>query len=347
MVQPSLEYVIGSSLVGFLQLLFHFALLLTYVEMAKVKETYGKATVNALTRRISGKLQPVVGILAPLSAISFAVGNATSLSYLRWISAVVFAMTVSCVFFVLSNRGLSDYAFVIALLTPSIAVAIIPSRGVLDTTLSSTLPMLLNLLLVRRLTHSEIRMMKLPKIKEAISTGLRFRIPGIAVFAVVFDMFLYLGVFIPRYYRLQTTEDVLVTTQAILFCAIYYLISSKSVISATMSFYFYFGFILRCFWNIDPLLILPLFFILSVPLLTMRRVETGSKTPTQEVKLKRKPRKSERRIAHSLLNRFIGRRERVQESKVTVTEDWIRDLSSYRICGNKPNQVLPRSLGTS
>jgi len=178
-----------------IQGVFHIVLVLLYVETKLTQDEYGKQIIEIVTQRINKKLPPVLTVLGLMCAFSFALGQVySSVSYgtvLKWISAFFFAIFVSCALFLFSNNGLGIYAYLIATLGPFMAIVIAPSTSLFSISLTSTLPMTINLIIWRRMFRSEMETMKLHKFREVLSKGLRFRIWGRAL--VITEMLLFFG----------------------------------------------------------------------------------------------------------------------------------------------------------
>jgi len=246
-------------------------ILAIYIDMKHIAIHYGNDAVSKATGRISKSLVVVAGFIGVLCSLSFAVGHAYSIPYLRLLSGFFFAMLVSCMVLVLSVKGLEAYGFLIAILAPLISLAIVPPTSRFILSLTFTLPLTLNLGIYWKMVRDEMRKMKLPSIKHVLEDGLRLRGDWYTWGLTVPLLFCYLSVFIPLYYNLEGIELTEVIVMGMVPVLVYCVMGLfLSPIAATITLFLYFAFGLELSWNIDAFLVFPLFVIIALPVLTMR-----------------------------------------------------------------------------
>jgi hypothetical protein len=212
-------------------------------------------------------------------------GVLCSLTYalnIRWLSAFFFALFVSCAFLALYAKDLGILAYVAVVVSPIVSLTLLPSASMLDLSIYCGVPTAISLLIIDLMVRSEGKTMGLPSFNETMKAGLRLGIYPPAFLSSSLLLFLYLGIFIPEYYGLSGPEWVGIELTVCGWMLIYFLISWKSPLAATIMMYMYFALGLRLFWNIDILLYLLLFVILAPTLVTMRYVRKPLSTlPTR------------------------------------------------------------------
>jgi len=254
-----------------IEVAFYLVILAIYIDMKHIAIHCGNNAISKATSRISKSLVVVAGFIFALCSLSFAVGHAYSILYLRLLSGFFFAMFVSCVVLVLSVKGREAYGYLFAVSAPLISLAIVPPTSRVLISLTFTLPLTLNMAIYWRMVRVEMRKMKLPSIKHVLEDGLRLSGDWYTWGVSVVLLFSYLGAFIPLYYNLEGTKLTIVTITGMVPILVYCLMALlHSPIGATITLFLYFAFGLELFWNIDSFLILPLFVILALPLLTVR-----------------------------------------------------------------------------
>jgi hypothetical protein len=269
--QPSGQDVVGA----LLQTFFFLTLLLVYMDTKIIRDQYGRQTLDDIVHRIGRRVTIAVSVFIGLTGLTLALN-------IRWLSALFFALFVSCAFLAIYARDLGILAYLTAVIFPIVSIAFLPSRSMIDLSLYSVLPAAISLLVIDWIVRDEAKAMKLPSIREALRAGLHLRIYPPAFLLSSLVLLLYLGIFIPEYYGLSGQEWILTEFMVMMWLLIYYLLSLYSALVATLVMYTYFALGLRLFWNIDILLYLLLFVILSPTLVTMRYVRKPLSTlPTK------------------------------------------------------------------
>ncbi|MGA2310277.1 MAG: hypothetical protein ABSG57_12125 [Candidatus Bathyarchaeia archaeon] len=274
-----------------IEIAFYLVILAIYIDMKHIAIHYGNNAVSKATGRISKNLVIVAGFMLGLCSLSFAVGHAYSIPYLRLLSGFFFAMLVSCMVLVLSVKGLEAYGYLFALLAPLIDLAIVPPTSRFIISLTFTLPLALNLAIYWRMVRLEMQKMKLPSVRHVLEDGLRLSGDWEPWVSSALLLFVYLGIFIPIYYNLSVLELTQVVITGMIPVLVYCLMTFLySPIAATVTLFLYFAFGVQLLWNIDAFLVFPLFIILSLPVLTVR-VEDGDRASgTRERRRLGKPR---------------------------------------------------------
>jgi hypothetical protein len=258
-----------------------------------IRDGYGPQTMDNVARRIGNRLYVALGVLGVMSTVSLALG-------IRWLCALFFTLLVCCAFVCLYSKDLDVLAYLVAVVSPIMMAAIMPSAPVLDVSLYLALPAAIALLIFEfGVVRSEVKSLNLPGIKETMRRGLRFKVYPPSVYGSMLVLFFYLFFLIPDYYNLSGVELVQARIMVVAWLVIYYVVALKtSVIGATVMIYGYFIFGLRLFWNIDTLLYLPLFVILTPPMLTMRYVKAPA--PSHTPARSRLPRSKQSSTSHKI-----------------------------------------------
>jgi hypothetical protein len=264
--QPSAEDLVAA----LLQTFFFMALLIVYMDTKIIRDQYGKQTLDDIVHRIGRRIVIALAVFGSLWTGTLALN-------IRWLSALFFALFVSCGFLALYARDLPILAYLAGVSFPIVSAAFLPSKSMIDLSIYSLLPAAISLLAVDYIVRDEA--MKLPSIGEALKAGLHLKIYPLAFFSSSLVLMLYLCIFIPEYYGLSGQEWILVEIMVIMWLLIYYLLSLYSALVATLVMYTYFALGLRLFWNIDIVLNLFLFVILAPTLVTMRYVRNPSSVP--------------------------------------------------------------------
>lgn len=256
---------------SFIEIAFYLTILAIYIDTKHATIHLGKTAISKATSRVSKSLMIVAGFMGTLCAISFTVGQAYSPVYLRLLSGFLFAMFISSVVLILSSRGLEAYGFLVALVAPLIDLAIVPPISRVLNSSTFTLPLTVNMAIYWRMVRSEMRKMKLPSVRHVLEDGLRlsgdWHLWGLS-FLLLFG---YLVVFIPLYYNLSGTELTLATTTAMVPIVAYCMMALLlSPVAAAITLFLYFAFGIELIWNIDTVLVLPLFVITAIPILNVR-----------------------------------------------------------------------------
>jgi hypothetical protein len=259
------------AIAALVQTFFFLILLLVYMDTKIIRDQFGKQTLDDIVHRIGRRIGIAVTVFGSLWTGTWALN-------IRWLSALCFALFVSCAFLALYAEDLGILAYLTGVIFPIASVAFLPSRSMIDLSIYSVVPAAISLLVIDYIVRDEAKAMKLPSISEALKAGLHLKIYPPAFLSSSLVLFFYLGIFIPEYYGLSGQEWILAEFMVVSWLLIYCLISLYSPLVATLVMYTYFALGLRLFWNIDMLLYLLLFVILAPTLVTMRYVRKPSST---------------------------------------------------------------------
>lgn len=268
---PSLQDIAAS----FIQIIFYLVVIYVYTDIKIIRDGYGPQTMDNVASKIGNRLCVALGVLVGMSSVSLALG-------IRWLCALFFTLLVCCAFVCLYSKGLDVLAYLVAVVSPIMMSAIIPSASVLGVSLYLALPAAIALLIfMLGVVDPEVKALNLPSFKETMRKGLHFKVYPPSVYGSMLILFFYLFFLIPDYYNLQGVELLQTRIMVAAWLVIYFVVAWKtSVIGATVMMYGYFIFGLRLFWNIDTLLYLPLFVILAPPMLFMRYVKAPAPSHT-------------------------------------------------------------------
>jgi hypothetical protein len=118
--QPSAEDLVAA----LLQTFFFMTLLVVYMDTKIIRNQYGKQTLNNIAHTIGRRIVIAVAVFGSLWTGTLALN-------IRWLSALFFALFVSCGFLALYAKDLAILAYLAGVSFPIVSVAFLPSRSMI------------------------------------------------------------------------------------------------------------------------------------------------------------------------------------------------------------------------